>query len=113
MKIKDLTNLQLQVLADNDPVWVLEYVPAWMAYNNPYLLINCRPDWVAENLPDWVAGKESFWRNRKEKYWLATSAIQEEVPDSILRILRGESTPEERDRIKRLIDNEIAKGIKK
>lgn len=63
MKITDLTEKQLEIIADNCPEWLVKYNPEWMAYNRPDLMAKYRPEWMISKCPDWVADNRPDWND--------------------------------------------------
>jgi len=62
MKISELTDEQLLVIAEHRPdwiaknryVWAMDYLPQLMYQHDPYRLAGRRPDWVAKHYPEWM-----------------------------------------------------------
>lgn len=51
MKIKDLTDGQLEKIVKSKPTWVGKNRPKWMADNNPEWMSYNRPKWMFHNDP--------------------------------------------------------------
>lgn len=79
MKISELTNEQLDVLAFNIPHWMAFNIPNWMADNRPEWMAENRPHWMIVNRPDWMAD------NRMAEN--CTEFMDVEVPADILSLI--------------------------
>jgi hypothetical protein len=80
MKITELTEEQLIIVATHYPDWMVNYHPEWMAKNRPELMSNTRPDWMAKNRPDWMAIFYPEWMSNHRPEW-------DKVPEKIVELL--------------------------
>jgi hypothetical protein len=104
MKIDELTDIQLNIIAKHRPDWMSKHRPEWMGYNRPAWMGYNRPDWMADNIPDWMADNKPEWMSKHRPDWMAynrpnwmrkhrpdwmddTDFTIGEVPESIISLL--------------------------
>lgn len=101
MKISELTEEQLEKIADKNPFWLAENHPKWMAENHPEwmadrqssLMVELRPRWMAGHRPDlmvsirprWMLDYEPKWMQKHfpEMYNKYVLSLEQEVPEEI------------------------------